>query len=231
MTRKSGVEPVRLDPDKIVAAALVVAERQGVAGMTLRMVGAELGADPTAIYRHFASKDALVVAIAERLFAGILEDEIPRSWRARMVWLARSGRDLYRAHPTIVETLATHPEESHALAKLNEIGLGALRDAGLDDAEAGRFHEVFVSYIVGTGVNEAAWKGSPAAGREAARRWYAALDPADFPNSVAVAESLFPPPDEVFDLALDVLLDAVAVAGKRHRSRAKSTSPTTRNRT
>jgi len=217
VTSKSGVEPVRLDPDKIVSAALAVAERHGVAGMTLRMVGAELGADPTAIYRHFANKDALVAAIAERLFSELLEQEPPRPWRERLVWLARSGRDLYRAHPTFVETLANYSEETPALAKLNEIGIAALRDAGLDDIDAGRFHEVFVSYVIGTAVNEAAW-GLPTSGaREAARRWYAALDPAVHPNSVAIADAMFPPADEVFDLAIGVLLDAVAAAGQKRR--------------
>ena len=54
----------RLDADKILTAALAIADRHGLSGMTLRMVGAELGADPTSIYRHFASKEALVAAMA-----------------------------------------------------------------------------------------------------------------------------------------------------------------------
>ena len=42
----------------------------GVAGFSMPKLGRALGADPTAVYRHFASKDDLVLAIADRLIEG-----------------------------------------------------------------------------------------------------------------------------------------------------------------
>ena len=35
----------------------------------MRRLGAELGVDPTAVYRHFRYKDELLVAMADRMFA------------------------------------------------------------------------------------------------------------------------------------------------------------------
>ena len=39
--------------------------------MSVRRLGAELGADPTAIYRHFRDKDELVLALLDRLLAQV----------------------------------------------------------------------------------------------------------------------------------------------------------------
>jgi AcrR family transcriptional regulator len=232
MSGKSGAEPVRLDPDKIVTAALNVADQHGIAGMTLRMVGAQLGADPTALYRHFASKDALVTAMADRLFADVLDIELPRGWRPRLMAVLRAARDIYRSHPSIVETLANHPETTQGVLDINEVILGCLREAGLDEQLAGRFHQVLASYVVGAGLLDAAWDNPASGVREASRRWYSALDPAEYPNSVATAAHLFPPADDVFEFAIDVTLDAVAVAARnrlrtstKRRTAAKRATP------
>ena len=220
-------EPVRLDPDKIVAAALTVADREGLDRTTLRMVGAELGADPTAIYRHFASKDALVTAMADRLFLGLLEIELPRPWRERMRVLLRASREMYVTHPTMVDVLPNRTEESDALRTLNEVLVGCLRDAGVDDVRIGLFHQMLSSYVIGTGVLEASWNRPENSSREASRRWYGALDPDEYPNCVATAPSLFPSGEDVFEFAVDLFIDAVSAAARDARRRSTSTRSAT----
>ena len=122
---------------KILTAALAVADRHGLSGLTLRMVGAELGADPTAIYRHFTSKDSLVVAMGDRLFGEVVAAEYPADWRERFVALMpRFPQDVYRAHPTLVDVLANQPEESPSLVAINELSIGCLVEAGLDPVHA-----------------------------------------------------------------------------------------------
>jgi AcrR family transcriptional regulator len=221
-----GNASARLDPDKILTAALAVADRRGLSGLTLRMVGAELGADPTAIYRHFASKDALVVAMADRLFGEIVAAEYPGDWRQRFVALLRASRDVYRSNPTIVDVLADQPEESPSLVAINELSLGCLLEAGLDPVRAGLFHQLLASFVIGTGVLEASWEEFGDDAREASRRAYSALDPRQFPNCVAAAASMFPEADDVLEFAIEVLLDAVSrVAGDQERA-TRSTART-----
>jgi AcrR family transcriptional regulator len=204
-----GSASARLDPDKILTAALAVAGRHGLSGLTLRMVGAELGADPTAIYRHFASKEALVAAMADRLFAEVVAAEYPADWRRRFVALIRAARDVYRANPTIVDVLANQPEESPSLVAINELSVGCLVEAGLDPARVGLFHQLLTSYVIGTGVLEASWEGFGDDAREASRRAYSALDPRQFPNCVALTRSMFPEADDVFDFAIEIFLDSI----------------------
>jgi AcrR family transcriptional regulator len=210
----------RLDPDKILTAALAVAGRHGLSRLTLRMVGAELGADPTAIYRYFASKEALVAAMADRLVGEVADAEYPADWRKRFVAIMRAARDVYRANPSLVDALANQPEESPSLVAINELSVGCLVEAGLDPVRVGLFHQLLASYVIGTGVLEASWEGFGDDDREATRRAYSALDPRQFPNCVALAGSMFPPADDVLDFATEVLLDAVIrAAGEPGRTK------------
>ena len=55
----------RLTPDLIVRESLRLLDQDGVAGFSLPKLGVALGADPTAVYRHFSSKDDLMIAARE----------------------------------------------------------------------------------------------------------------------------------------------------------------------
>jgi AcrR family transcriptional regulator len=221
----------RLDPDKILTAALAVADRHGLSGMTLRMVGAELGADPTAIYRHFSNKEALVAAMADRLFGEVVAAEYPTDWRQRFVALMRAARAVYRAHPTIVDVLANQHEESPSLLAINELSVGCLLEAGLDPVRAGLFHQVLASYVIGTGMLEGSWQAFGADSRAASRRAYSALDPRQFPNCVAIAGEMFPEADDVLDFAIEIILDAVTrAAGQPERAKQPTARPTSRKK-
>jgi AcrR family transcriptional regulator len=73
MAVKSAVRTkVKLDPERIIAAGLELAARPGVSAISVRELGTMLGADPTAIYRHFRSKDDLMRSLLDhpRLGAG-----------------------------------------------------------------------------------------------------------------------------------------------------------------
>jgi AcrR family transcriptional regulator len=223
-----GKASARLDRDKILTAALAVADRHGLSGMTLRMVGAELGADPTAIYRHFNSKDALVAAMADRLFGEVMAQQFPADWKQRLRALLRAAHDVYRAHPALVDVLANQPEESANLLAINEVGVGCLTASGLDQQQIGLFHQVGAALVIGTGIIDAAWDAT--GDRDATRRAYAALDPAHFPAVTAAAGAMFPDADDTFELSLEILLDAITRAAAHARRTDRSTRSTSRKK-
>lgn len=56
-------------PRAMLAVTIETIRKHGVAAVTLRGVGEELGVSRTALYRHFANKDALLGAVAREGFA------------------------------------------------------------------------------------------------------------------------------------------------------------------
>ena len=75
----------------VVDHAIAVLDAYGLADLTMRRLGAELGVQPSALYHHFANKQALLAAVADEILVRGARTRPPRV-------LGRPGRrDLHRA--------------------------------------------------------------------------------------------------------------------------------------
>ncbi len=206
------VQRVRLDREGILAAAERIVAAEGLDALSMRRLGAELGADPTALYRHFRDKAALVAALAARLFQDALELDPDDDWRVRLRAELRHERDRYRVHPDVAVLLARRPDDDPHLAAMNDRLLAILADAGLDPAAAARMFHVIENVVVGSGLYATLLEHADdprVADRAAMRRAYAAFDAEALPHAVAAAPHLFPSQDEIFAAAVEVLIGAI----------------------
>ena len=64
---RRGLRRGTLTSEMILAESLRLLDEDGIDGFSLPKLGRALGADQTAVYRHFASKDDIVLALADRL--------------------------------------------------------------------------------------------------------------------------------------------------------------------
>jgi AcrR family transcriptional regulator len=92
--------------DAVVSAALAVADRDGVGGLTIRSVADLVGAPPMSLYTHFKNKsellDLMYAEIAGRMYCG----ESHATWQAELLALCRRVRDLLAAHPRWIPLLS-----------------------------------------------------------------------------------------------------------------------------
>ena len=140
----------RLDRALIVETGLELASTPGVTSISVRDLGARLRADPTAVYRHFQSKDALMGALLDELNgrAAASVQASAENWEERLRELSITTLDLYIQHPAIgaeAMTLTTHgPGELAAI----ELMLDAFRRAGLDGEELVRHYALLASHVL-----------------------------------------------------------------------------------
>lgn len=213
--------PVRLNRETILSAAEEILRSEGLDAMTMRRVGAVLGADPTAIYRHYRNREALVLELADRAFGRV---EIPGpelSWQDGLRHLSRTVRRIYAVHVDFATVLVRQADDTPNLERLTECTLRLLAEAGLPPEEAARMYAVVVTHIAGSGLYNAtigAHADDAADGRAAARRSYAALPPHEFPHSVAAAPHLFPDTEEADEFGLELLIGAIERLGAAHRA-------------
>ena len=201
----------RLDRDAILSAAEQILNSDGLDAMTMRRVGADLGVDPTAIYRHFRNKEELVIELADRAFGRVRLPEPGTDWRDGLRQLGREVRAIYSVHADFAAVLVRQADETPNLERLTECNLRLLAEAGLDPEQAARMQAAVVAIVAGSGlffatIGEEAMS-EPV--RAHARRMYGALPPEQFPYSVAAAQHLFPDPDDITDLGTEIVIQAI----------------------
>lgn len=124
--------PGRLDRERIVAAAVGLADRHGLGSVSMRRVAQELDVDPMSLYRYVASKDALLDAMTDSVVAQIVPVTDADTWQdaARATMLA--ARATMLRHPWTATVRKTRTTPTPAELRHLDTLLGILRDAGFD---------------------------------------------------------------------------------------------------
>lgn len=201
--------PARLSRSLLIQACIRIIDVEGVDAVTMRRLGAELDVDPTALYRHFRSKEELLSATADHLLIDALEG-LARTgrWKSDLRALALRMRAVYLSYPGLAQLVATAGTPLPNEAELSEAALGILRSAGFSDREAARSFEVLEAYTLAISSMDAA-TGSRPDTSETWRRSYAVLPAERFPNLTAVADRLYLDDEARFAHGLDLLLDSL----------------------
>ncbi|MFJ8039681.1 TetR/AcrR family transcriptional regulator C-terminal domain-containing protein [Kitasatospora sp. NPDC096147] len=213
------VPPSPLSRPAIAAAALRVLEREGVHGLSMRKVAAELGVQAPSLYWHVRNKEELLDLLSDALMADA-EAPLPEGpWRDQLreycVRYRRHLLDRRDAAKVVAGRLAPGP----ALLRLMDDQLGRLRAAGFSDPDAAMVNYLLGAFVQGFVLQEqgplSASEAMGASRREAADAagaQLAALPPETFPHLTALAGELTGPAmDERFAFGLERLLDGLAV--------------------
>lgn len=210
MGKRAARPTARLDAETIVDAAIRVIDSEGLDALTMRRLGREMDADPTAMYRHFRSKDELQLAICDRLLGEMLASLAPsEGWRETLRDMSWKAWTTYHRHPHLAHLLSLSPEVLEHHERLTEIALSALTAAGLTGADAALSYHLLVGYTSGFASASAQTSIGDGADAAAWRRSYAMLPAEAFPNCVRLAPVLFPDAEEQFRFGIELILDGI----------------------
>jgi AcrR family transcriptional regulator len=145
-----------LSPERVVAAALRLVDREGVEALSMRRLGAALRVEAMSLYKHVPDKAALVDAVIARVLAEFAQPAPAAPWDARLRHVAHEFRRIALAHPHVFPLLATRvPATPEAFAPI-EAMLQALRGAGLDEAGQLAHFWAFLAWLTGALLTETA---------------------------------------------------------------------------
>jgi len=153
--RRRGASDPRLAPGRIVAAAMAVADAEGLAGLSMRRVATEIGVATMSLYRHVADKDDLLLKMMDAAFGECrFPDDPPEGWRDRLELAARTLWAMFQRHPWLAPALSvTRPQPIARGLACAEWVLSALDGRGLDSSTMLTIHITLVNYVRGTAVN------------------------------------------------------------------------------
>lgn len=196
-----------------MTAALRLLDREGETALTFARLGAELKASPTSVYRHFASRQDVVIAVADSLDGISLTDYEPSDdWRTDLEELAWRAWHTAVAHPAAAGLAMVMVTNRMNELRAVDAVLRALHMAGLHGQEAVAQYQVYANLVLGA----AGAHGARLAARENGGRsqdWvqvYAPTDPTQYPYAEALKSQLrLVDYDEVFRRMVAMFLDNI----------------------
>jgi AcrR family transcriptional regulator len=219
--KRGGLRRGTLTPDRIVTESLRLLDTGGVAGFSMPKLGRALGADPTAVYRHFASKDDLVLAIADRLIEEAT-DGLPAHdcWVETVIDLTRRLRRTYLAHPAAASLSSFRTTRRPAEMRVVDTLLGAVMAAGYEGFEAAVVYRAVGDFALAWCGGEAALLALPeplqSIDRGAWTQAYRAAGQEEYPHIWRVRDE-FPlvTDDDIFEAVLAIVITGLCQRAPR----------------
>jgi AcrR family transcriptional regulator len=221
--RKARRTASKLDRDVVVDAAFAIADSEGLEAVSLRRLADRLAVTPMALYWHFDDKEALLGALADRLWAdtadslrGSLEDlaNSDDEWAQLRVTLTALV-EVMRRHPAVADLMPSRVIETDAGREVTELTLGYVARRGFSSEQAADIARFVLSSAVMMVTTQPGIKIPDTNEREETQRRkqvaLASLDPGHYPHLVASAHPLTDCEQPgYFTVACDVIVSGVA---------------------
>lgn len=207
------VRRVPLSRDRVLRAAVALADAAGIESLNMRKLAQELGVVPMALYKHVANKEELLDGMVDIVFSEIELPSGDLDWRSAMRHRAISTREALKRHSWAIGMMESrHPGPAN-LRNHNAV-MGCLRKAGFSFKMAIHAYSVQDAYIYGFALQErdTGFETPDSAGEAAQRRAETIGALENYPYLVEIATKL---PESGYDNAvefawgLDLILDGL----------------------
>ena len=199
--------------DRILEAAVRLADAHGLEAVSMRRVGQELGVEAMSLYKHVANKEAILDGIADLVWAEVeVPDPDDGGWRAALRRSAVSAHDVLLRHPWASGLVESRANPGPARLRYLEAVVGTLRDAGASLPLIGRAFMALDSHTYGFTLQELAFPFEPDTASESAAALAEGLPADAYPNLAAMAGMVAADDGGFgldFDFGLDILLDGI----------------------
>jgi AcrR family transcriptional regulator len=140
--REPGTEDARRGPrqglsvEQVIEAAIGLADTDGLGAVTMRRVAHVLGVVPMSLYTYVPGKAELLDLMLDAVYGQMPRNNLSRKpWRERLATVAQENRQLFDAHPWVVEVTTSRPPLGPGLMAKYDHELRAFEGLGLNDLE------------------------------------------------------------------------------------------------
>jgi AcrR family transcriptional regulator len=149
---------VPLSKERVIQAAVALADASGFESMSMRKLAEDLGAAPMALYRHVANKEDLLDGMVDIVFSEVDFPSRSADWKSAMRERGISVREALRRHPWAIGRMESRMSPGPASAQHHNSTMGCLREAGFQFRSAVHAYSLLDSYTYGFALQE---KSSP----------------------------------------------------------------------
>lgn len=211
--------------DRIVTAAVELADAEGLAAVSMRRLSTELGAGTMSLYRHVPGRAELVDLMLDRVQGESARTPEPDAagstpgWRKTVETAARDELALYQAHPWLLSVNQTRPVLGPGAVGGMEVMLAGIKDMGLSDPELISVIIMVSGYVSGVARTQVhAVEVQQVTGISDDEFWRAqepmlstVMNSGRYPLMAALSPEAFGPDFDHFEFGLQRLLDGLEV--------------------
>jgi AcrR family transcriptional regulator len=216
-----------LSIEQICEAALRIVDEDGLRELTMRRLADELGTGPASLYRHVASRNDLLVEVADLVLGELDAPDPALHWRDAVERLAKDLRRVLVGHRGLVVISSNAPLLGPNAMRIRELFWSVMDRDGCDpkfsvQTYAAVMHFVVCSALFGAGAarqRSTAWSGEESSGLN---ELLDVLPARKYPTVVKFSDYADKPDSEHdFSFGLGALLDGLW----RSQQSARSSSP------
>ncbi len=220
--QRTGESRTPLSRERVLQAAVALADRGGLTALTMRTLADDLGVEAMSLYYHVANKEAILDGVVE-VVVGEIQDAVDdldlarpsTDWKADMRATILTARKVLLAHPWIPPVIETRAALSIPVIAYHEDLIRIMRDGGFSWDLA--HHALHALGSRALGFSQELFKPDEAAGEDEMPDVEAMV--ASFPNIVGMITAVAHDPSEdslgwcddetEFQFALDLMLDGL----------------------
>jgi len=204
----------RLSPERVLRAAVALADAGGIESLTMRRLGQDLGVEAMSLYKHVANKDALLDGMVDLVFAEIEVPSGDTDWRTAMRDRAVSTRAALIRHPWATPLMQSRTAPGPATLHHHDTVIGTLRQAGFSVELTAHAFSVLDGYIYGFAMQQRSLPfDTLEEAQEVGRQMFARMPAGAYPHltELTVQHILQPGYDygDEFEYGLGLILDGL----------------------
>jgi AcrR family transcriptional regulator len=143
-----------LTRERILEAAIGLADRDGIESLSMRKLGDELGVEAMSLYNHVRNKVDMLDGMVDAVFSEIDLSASGEDWRLAMRKRAISARQALLRHPWAIGLMESRATPGPATLRHHDAVLGSLRTAGFSIDMAAHAYSILDGYIYGFTLTE-----------------------------------------------------------------------------
>ena len=216
-----------LTPQRVIAAAVRLADAIGVDALTIRKLAAELDVKPMTIYHHVPNKEAILDGMDDSVFAEIDLPPADLDWKRAIRQRSASAREALARHPWAAPLMESRTSPGPATLRHHDAVLGCLRAGGFSLEMTAHAYATIDAFIYGFALQEASLPAT--AGDEMADlagAMAAAMPAGEYPHLAEfTSEHVLRPGYDFgreFDFGLDLILDGLETTAAVENTHAGS---------
>jgi AcrR family transcriptional regulator len=209
---------VPLSRDRVLHAAVALADESGSESLSMRKLGEAVGVEAMSLYHHVANKDDLLDGMIDVVFSEIDLPSVEGDWKTVMRQRAISARRVLSRHGWAIRFMESRTSPGPATLRHHDAVIGCLRNAGFSIELAAHAFSVLDSYIYGFALQERSLPfDTPEETAELAQDILAQFPADEYPHlaELTTQHVLQPGYDygSEFEFGLDLILDGLERTG------------------